>query len=373
MGYHAIHQSVRTVHMNDVKKQYSVEAIKEIGKMTGDGICLYDLINRKFSYFNNGFIKIFETSKEEIAADSFRIIERLVKHDRDYVDKHLTVIRNKGKIQNIEFRLKFESTEKYVSVDAFLLNDSNLLLAMIKEVSTAKQHLNYVVEFGARKDALLDMVAHNLSGPLNLTTNLLNVIDQMNKSHQYKKIDNHSRLIRESTHQCIEIINSFLKEEHSESQRVLVKNNLFDVYSKVKIVVERMRDFNKDKQIRIISKTKELMVSADDVKFFQIVHNLLSNAVKFTPSKGKITVAINDYEHFFEVSVHDTGIGIPEHLQPYVFQRNTPASREGLKGEKSIGMGLYIVKKLAEMMHGKISFKSEENVGSTFLLRLPKE
>jgi two-component system sensor histidine kinase VicK len=141
----------------------------------------------------------------------------------------------------------------------------------------------------------------------------------------------------------------------------------------VKIIVERLRPFHADKQFRIISVSDELMVRADDVKFFQIVHNLLSNAVKFTPAKGKITVRIKDDEQFFEVSVADTGIGIPEHLQPYLFQRDTRAAREGLKGEKSIGMGLYIIKKLVDIMKGEISFESEENKGSTFIVRFPKE
>src|SRR5688500_11102136 len=146
------------------KQKYSAKGIKDIGRMTTDGVCIYDLINRSFSYVNRGFIRIFETSKEEIASDSFRVIERLVKDDLDYVEKHLADIQRNGKIQNIEFRLKFKSTEKFISVDAFVLDEKNVLVAMIREISAAKQHLNYIVEFGARKDALLDMVAHNLSG-----------------------------------------------------------------------------------------------------------------------------------------------------------------------------------------------------------------
>jgi two-component system sensor histidine kinase VicK len=151
------------------------------------------------------------------------------------------------------------------------------------------------------------------------------------------------------------------------------KKNLFDVIAKVKIVIERLKPFNRDKEFKIVTNTNELMVNTDDVKFFQIVHNLLSNAVKFTPSHGHITVQIKKYESFFEVSVADTGIGIPEHLQPYIFHKNTLAARVGLKGEKSIGMGLYVVRKLIEKMLGQVSFKSRENAGTTFLVRLPRE
>jgi len=359
--------------MTNVKRKYPIKAIKDIGKITDDGLGAFDLANNKLVYANKAFLKILKTSKKELSATPQDVIRQRVKDDWKYAIQYWADIKSKGKIENIEFRLKFSEMEKFVLVDAFLLDEGNLLIATVRETTAAKQHFNYIVEFGARKDALLDMIAHNLSGPLNLTTNLLNAIDQETKNQQYKKIDDYSRLIRESTQQCIEIINSFLKEEHSESERIFAKRNLFNVITKVKIIADNLKQFNKDKQFEIISARAELMVNADDVKFFQVVHNLLSNAVKFTPPQGKISVTINDYEHFFEVVVADTGIGIPEHLLPYVYQRNTPASREGLKGEKSIGMGLYIVRKLVEIMRGSVSIESEENTGTTFTVRLPKD
>lgn len=352
---------------------YSIKAIKGIGKMSSDGVCVYDFGSQTFSYCNTGFVKIFNTSKEDILANSYNAIKPLINDEEEYVNNLLFEIKNKGKIQNVELRLNLKSIEKFVSIDAFLLGNKELLVAIIKDISSAKQHLNYIVEFGARKDALVDMVAHNLSGPLNLTTNLLNAVDQLNRSQQNRKADKYTRLIRESTQQCIEIINSFLDEEHSESARIFVKETRFDLVSKVKIVVDRVKQFYRDKDLEIIADKNEIMVTADDVKLFQIVHNLVSNAVKFTPANGKISVVLTDDMDFFEVRITDTGIGIPEHLQPFIFQRNTPASRDGLKGEKSIGMGLYIVKKLAAMMGGNIAFESKDNHGSTFIVRVPKE
>jgi two-component system sensor histidine kinase VicK len=359
--------------MTELNKTFSIESIRDIGRIATNGICVYDFTRSGFLYFNDAFTAILNSSRDALEKATCNVIEPLVADDVEYVEQNLQELRTNSKLQDIEFRLRSEGGYKFVNVDAFLLDENNYLVVFIKDVTAAKQHFDYIVEFGARKDALLDMIAHNLSGPLNLTNNLLDAIDVSNKNLQSNRISEYSRLIRESTHQCVEIINSFLKEEHSESARVFVKNSLFDVVAKVKIVVERMKQFHTDKQFKIVSKHKELMVSADDVKFFQIVHNLLSNSVKFTPSKGTITVIINDYEHFFEVVVEDTGIGIPEFLQPHLFQRNTPASREGLKGEKSVGMGLYIISKLVTMMAGSISFESEENKGSTFLVRFPKE
>jgi two-component system sensor histidine kinase VicK len=352
---------------------YSINAIEDIAKLTSDAVCAYDFDDDKFIFLNAQFLNMFETSREELEAGKLLVIQRWLGNDLEYVKRHFNELIELSKVEDIEIKIRLTGGEKIVSVAAYLLNDKKILVATIKNITSAKEHLNYIVEFGARKDALLDMVAHNLSGPLNLTTQLLDAVDHLNKTKQFQKADNFNRLIRESTQQCIEVINSFLEEEHAESERVVVKRNLFNPVEKVQIVVERIKQFNRDKHIEILTNQDDVTVRADDVKFFQVVHNLVSNAVKFTPSGGRITVEIKFSSDLFELTITDTGIGIPEHLQPYIFQRNTPASREGLKGEKSIGMGLYIIRKLTEMMRGQITFSSKENFGTTFTLRIPRE
>jgi len=281
----------------------------------------------------------------------------------------LQQLNDDSQLHSIELRLR---NSRIISCDAYLLREQHLAILIAKDISNSKQFLNYIIEFGARKDALLDMLAHNLSGPLNLTNNLLNLVDQINNTQQYKTINSQTRLIRENTQQCIEIINSLLMEEHLASAKVFVESNRFDVVAKSRIVIERIKPFNADKEISLYPDADQIFISLDDVKYFQVVHNLISNAVKYTPPAGKVSVEIIEMEDRVVITVADNGIGIPEHLQPYVFQRNTPAARQGLKGERSIGMGLYIVKKLVELMKGELTFESNENAGTKFVVWLPK-
>ena len=278
-------------------------------------------------------------------------------------------LNDDSQLHSIELRLR---NSRIISCDAYLLREQHLAILIAKDISNSKQFLNYIIEFGARKDALLDMLAHNLSGPLNLTNNLLNLVDQINNTQQYKTINSQTRLIRENTQQCIEIINSLLMEEHLASAKVFVESNRFDIVAKSRIVIERIKPFNADKEISLYPDADQIFISLDDVKYFQVVHNLISNAVKYTPPAGKVSVEIIEMEDRVVITVADNGIGIPEHLQPYVFQRNTPAARQGLKGERSIGMGLYIVKKLVELMKGELTFESKENAGTKFVVWLPK-
>jgi two-component system sensor histidine kinase VicK len=137
--------------------------------------------------------------------------------------------------------------------------------------------------------------------------------------------------------------------------------------------VDRFKESYRGNHLRFESHPEKLFVTNDDVKYFQIVNNLLSNALKFTPANCLVEVKVEDAEEYFTLIVQDDGIGIPKHLQPLIFQKYTPAGRTGLQGEKSLGVGLSIVKTLVEMMKGTIRFESQENKGTTFYVTFPKE
>ena len=74
-----------------------------------------------------------------------------------------------------------------------------------------------------------------------------------------------------------------------------------------------------------------------------------------------------------QVIVEDDGVGIPDDIKPYVFDKKTRAARPGLKGEISNGIGLYVVKQLVQQLNGTISFISKENEGTRFTLELPRD
>jgi two-component system, OmpR family, sensor histidine kinase VicK len=345
----------------------SIKVLKRIGKLSSHGILVYNLDDKAIVYHNKRFGKLLGIPSPD--GYDVKDLRQLIVEEDDFLVACFNKLKTKQELADVEIRT---SNERYLCCDAYLLTDDGLIIVIAKDVTKAKKHSTYIVEFGARKDAILDMVSHNLSGPLNMTNNVLNIIDQLNEAKDYKAIDRHTRLVRENTQQCIEVINSFLKEEHLISEKVAIQTARFDVVDKIQILIDNIKPFNIDKTISLKTKVRELFVSADDVKFFQIVHNLVSNSVKFTKSNGTITIEVVDDESEFKVIVKDNGIGIPEYLHPHLFKRNTPASRAGLKGEKSIGMGLYIVKKLVALMQGSLEFESEENVGTRFVVTFPK-
>lgn len=97
----------------------------------------------------------------------------------------------------------------------------------------------------------------------------------------------------------------------------------------------------------------------------QVLLNLLSNAVKYNRRQGKIWVFTNETDEWIEVSVKDTGYGVPEEELPRIFEKfyRAKGSEEKAKGT---GLGLYLVRLMMDAMEGKVTVKSRETVGSTF-------
>lgn len=112
-------------------------------------------------------------------------------------------------------------------------------------------------------------------------------------------------------------------------------------------------------------------INADKNALIRIFNNLLSNAIKFTPSDGLVNQKIELVDGHLEISVKDSGIGIPEDKIPFLFDKFSKASRVGTSGEKSTGLGLSITKELIERHNGKIVVESEENKGTCFKVILP--
>jgi signal transduction histidine kinase len=111
-------------------------------------------------------------------------------------------------------------------------------------------------------------------------------------------------------------------------------------------------------------------VEANAESLFRVFLNLIGNAVKYTPEGGAVVVRLDGTDHQVQVSVSDTGIGIPAAALPQLFTEFYRAPNAKAFGPGT-GLGLVIVKELVEKMGGHISVESDEGQGTTFTVFLP--
>jgi CheY-like chemotaxis protein len=113
-------------------------------------------------------------------------------------------------------------------------------------------------------------------------------------------------------------------------------------------------------------------VAGDPGRLQQVVWNLLSNAIKFTPSGGRVAVAVRRVADRVEVSVADTGIGIEPRFLPQMFERFSQADASPTRRHGGLGLGLSIARHLVELHGGTVHAQSDgPGLGATFSIRLP--
>jgi signal transduction histidine kinase/DNA-binding response OmpR family regulator len=113
-------------------------------------------------------------------------------------------------------------------------------------------------------------------------------------------------------------------------------------------------------------------VTCDSHRLQQMIWNLLTNAVKFTPNGGNVEIALEQSGNNIQIKVKDTGQGIPGEFLPFVFDRFRQADSSSTRRHGGLGLGLAIVRHLAELHGGSVKAESEgENQGAVFTITLP--
>lgn len=358
--------------MASVTKDNLTSVLKAIGEMSADGIMLLCANSRKLEYINNALAGMFDITHKTFLGEPAFFVNHIVPEDIDYLKSEQSRLLEQRKVEDVEFRVKQHDGYLRTLTCSCYLVDDDYIVGIFKDITHQREHENYIINYGAKKNTLLDMVTHNLSAPLTVSKNMIDSLESMVSEQDMKNISVHIQLIKENTRHCIELVNDFLQEEHMVSEHIFTKKNRFEVVAKVNTILERFQKGYPDYDFLFLRNIDGVYINNDDVKFLQVFNNLFSNAIKWSPTGSVIEIGLNDTVEHVTISVRDHGIGIPEHFKDVIFKKYTPASRRGLRGEVSMGMGLYICKKLVGLMEGTLTYESKENEGSTFIVTLPK-
>lgn len=209
-------------------------------------------------------------------------------------------------------------------------------------------------------------ISHELKTPLSM------VITPLEEALE-KSSDDNLVLAHHSSKKLFGLVNEILDLSKLEAGQlelipspVNLKKLIDRIFNAFGTLAERRRiNFQLDNQLR-----PDIWVNLDIEKFEKILNNLLSNAIKFTPSKGLIQLqAIIQNESSLKLSVHDSGVGIPEHDIDKIFDRYYQSS----SGKKAggTGIGLALSKELTNLFGGTLKVESTHEQGSTFRLDLP--
>jgi PAS domain S-box-containing protein len=249
---------------------------------------------------------------------------------------------------------------------AKLLAERESFLESERVARSEAERLSYV------KDEFLATLSHELRTPLNAIQGWATLL----RGHRVSAEDHDRGLetIERNVRVQAQIVNDLLDMSRIVSGKIHLEVQPLYLHEVVNNAIETVRQSAIAKNVRIqpMLDSGIGMVRGDPNRLQQVLWNLLSNAVKFTPSGGRVQIVLERVNSHVEISVADSGIGIPVEFLPYVFDRFRQGDPSTTRRYGGLGLGLSIAKSLIELHGGTVRVKSSgENQGCTFVIALP--
>jgi signal transduction histidine kinase len=222
------------------------------------------------------------------------------------------------------------------------------------------------------KSQFVENVSHDLRTPITSIKGYIdNLLDGIYGELTEKQTRNLKR-VQDKCDELISLVNDLLDLSRIESGAITLQAKDVFLRELIEEVIISIKPQAEENNISISFACESgLMVIADSNRFRQILTNLLDNAVKFTEYGGAVNVDVIDKNDEVEISVSDTGIGIPESEKQKIFDRFYQSTLTTKGVTKGTGLGLAIAKSLVEMHGGQLKVESELGKGSRFYFTLP--
>lgn len=249
------------------------------------------------------------------------------------------------------------------------LIEANRIISI--ERDRVKQRISVLEELNTLKSEFVANISHELRTPLASIIGFSETIDSDPEMPDNVRND-FNKIILTEAKRLNDLINDVLDISKLEGGSVSLEKADFDIVSLTDKVVDLVRKKGSEKSLIVSAEllSDPVIINADKERIKQAYENILDNAVKFSTSGGRITVYTRLNKNEFEFIVSDTGLGIPKKDMPFIFQKFYRVLRDDNTIPGS-GLGLAICKQIVDLHKGFINVRSEENKGTTVIVKLP--
>lgn len=241
---------------------------------------------------------------------------------------------------------------------------------LVKNIDKIRNERQQAHEMDRLKSIFFENISHEFRTPLTLVIDPIQKVAEKLEDGKNKKL---LQVAHQNSQRLLDLINQILeltKLEASEMKLHLSEKDIVPLLCGITGAFESMAD-GRNISLGFSSEIDGLKIWVDVEKLQKIMNNLISNAFKFTGPGGNVHIRVWDNGNKLQVSVQDTGCGIPEEQLPHIFDRFFQA--DSINNKQGTGIGLALVKELVELHIGNISVESAIGKGATFTFQLPKK
>lgn len=338
----------------------------------------------KYIGVNQAFTQFFNISRDEIIGKSYFEIDEYEVALRNRFSDQL-IFEGKESIQNIERLIQLsDGSTKAVILTKSPYHDKNGniggLIGLIVDITSRKQMEQELTEAKEKaeesnklKTSFLNNLNHEIRTPLNAIVGFSDLLFE-----EYDEAQRRSfvETINNNAEQLLRMIDDVLAVSRLDAEKLELNLEQFSLHALLEDLQNTFLPACTHKglalKLSLYREDVQPVLVTDKAKVRQVLSGLLLNAVKYT-DKGEITLGYELSDEGILLFVADTGMGIPENEQPYVFDRFFRGDQAQHRAIRGNGLGLSIAKGLVELMQGSISLQSAVDVGTLFRFNLPAE
>lgn len=274
-----------------------------------------------------------------------------------------TLIELKHSVKEaLRLQIKVESTAKQVE-------------ELSEDFEENKRALCEIIKYDKLKTEFFANISHELRTPLNVIWSSVQLLQSinLNSSNANYDVNKYLKIMNQNSLRLLRLINNLIDTTKIDGGYLSLNLSNDNIVYIVEEIALSSADYIKAHHITLIFDTEveEKYMAFDADKLERIILNILSNAVKFTEKDGTIFVNLYDLGEKIQISIKDTGIGIPEDKLNSIFERFSQVDKSLSRRSEGSGIGLSLVKSLVEMQGGTIEVKSKLGEGSEFIIELP--
>ncbi len=345
---------------------------------------IYLMKGRRYQYVNPRFCEITGYTAEELTSDDFDFSVLIPEESKKILEERYQARLEGREIPNqYELQLLTKTRNRVfveVSTVSVGLPGEVVVMGIMRDITQRKKYEEQLREserklreLNEAKDKFFNIIAHDLrspiSGLISMTKTLIENKDVFSEEEKNQFLED----LLKYANQSYNLLENLLQWARSQTGTIPFYPQVIDLYE-VSLASKVLSDpAAAQKSIQInLNVQPNSFVEADLNMITSIVRNFISNAIKFTNSGGRIDINIFENGDNYELQVVDNGVGMsPEQLSK-LFRIGEEISTLGTGGEKGSGLGLILCKEFAEKNKGSIKIESQQGVGTTCTLILPK-
>lgn len=307
-----------------------------------------------------------------VLKETYDMLAQIYKTKKDhknaykYLEKYNTIIEKLNKEQSA-LRAKSLLLENEVEMQEAELKISDEKNKELMELSSKLDKAN------KEKNDFIGILSHDMRNPISTIMGISEFIYENIDSLSKEEINSLVEDVKNCSIKSMDIMANLLDINSIESGNWDEKEEKINLEELIKQIRDKNIVLSNRKNIEIIFSNEMNNMEIISVKMCleHIINNILSNAIKYSPFNKKIYITLRSHSSNVSIEIKDEGPGFSEHDKKSIYQKFAKLSNKPTGGEPSSGLGLYIIKKLSEIIKSKINLESEPGKGATFTLKIP--